>query len=583
MVKDRLGKPYIRLPGSRSPEDFGTLSHLILSSANRGEPKADFLLEISGLLIDFSRCDTVSIIFSEGGQLSRCSASTGRDGAVVFDMLTVPAGIGHESSGEMSTLERLRQHVIRGVCDPSIRFFTSYGSFCTGDATQPVSLLSGAGNDVRSQELKLVGEFCSLALIPSEVAKERIGLLELQSKRFNHFTKQDIELYETVAQTLGLALVNQRIQAALRERVKELTCLYGIATLSKKPEIPLEQILQEIVDILPPAWQYPKIAHGRIVFDDREFRSSGYAEGEDAQVADIIVEGKKLGFVEVVYAEPKPVLDEGPFLREERNLINAVALQIALIVEQREADQKRLNLQQQLRHSDRLATIGQLVAGVAHELNEPLSTILGFAQLAKKSPQLAVQISQDIHKIVNAALHAREIVKKLMLFSRQTPPRKTQVELNKLIEEGLYFLESRCVRLGIEVKHFLAPDLPEITADPSQLYQVLINLSVNAIQAMPNGGTLTVRTKLTDECVSLVVEDTGAGMSREVVEKIFIPFFTTKDVNEGTGLGLSVVHGIVTSHGGTIKVQSEVGKGSRFAVMLPVIGAEESEKSKRND
>jgi signal transduction histidine kinase len=283
----------------------------------------------------------------------------------------------------------------------------------------------------------------------------------------------------------------------------------------------------------------------------------------------------------VTYVRPKPALDEGPFLREERSLINAVAAQIALIIEQRQADENKLKLQEQLRHADRLATIGQLVAGVAHELNEPLGNILGFAQLAKKSTGLSEQIAQDIDKIVNAALHSREVVKKLVLFSRQMPTRKTQVNLNKMIKDGLYFLESRCAKEDIDMKRCLTPDVPEITADPSQLFQVLVNLCVNAIQAMPDGGTLTLMTRAQGDHVSLIVEDTGLGMTPEVMEKIFVPFFTTKDVDEGTGLGLSVVDGIVASHGGSIRVESEVGKGSRFEIRLPVFSAEELEESGR--
>jgi len=166
------------------------------------------------------------------------------------------------------------------------------------------------------------------------------------------------------------------------------------------------------------------------------------------------------------------------------------------------------------------------------------------------------------------------------LFSRQMPTRKTQVNLNKMIREGLYFLESRCAKLGIEMKRVLAPDVPEITVDASQIFQVLVNLAVNAMQAMPDGGTLTLKTRSSDGYVFVVVEDTGIGMSDEVVKKIFIPFFTTKDIDEGTGLGLSVVHGIVTSHGGNIKVESEVGKGSRFEIQLPVISPDALEEDR---
>jgi two-component system NtrC family sensor kinase len=151
--------------------------------------------------------------------------------------------------------------------------------------------------------------------------------------------------------------------------------------------------------------------------------------------------------------------------------------------------------------------------------------------------------------------------------------------LNQVVEDGFYFLEGRCAKGGIQVIRKLAADLPEITADPAQLNQVLVNLVVNAVQAMPGGGTLTVSTRASDASAALIVEDTGAGMSEEIIEKIFLPFFTTKDVDEGTGLGLAVVHGIVTAHGGLIDVESHPGRGARFEVHLPVIGAEETREA----
>jgi signal transduction histidine kinase len=206
---------------------------------------------------------------------------------------------------------------------------------------------------------------------------------------------------------------------------------------------------------------------------------------------------------------------------------------------------------------------------VAHELNEPLGSILGFAQLMHRAPRLPEETRRDLAKIIDAAMHAREIVKKLMLFARQTPPQKGPLNLNKLVDDGLIFLESRCAQEGIQVRRVLAPRLPEITADASQLQQVLVNLVVNAIQAMQGGGTLTIRTAAADRHVSLVVEDTGVGMSEDVRRRAFLPFFTTKPVGKGTGLGLSVVHGIVQAHGGAVRVDSRQRAGTRFTVELP--------------
>jgi two-component system, NtrC family, sensor kinase len=150
------------------------------------------------------------------------------------------------------------------------------------------------------------------------------------------------------------------------------------------------------------------------------------------------------------------------------------------------------------------------------------------------------------------------------------PPSMASLDLNQIVNDGLYFLESRCAKADIELLRILDSELPVIRADATQLHQVLINLVVNAIQAMPSGGKLTIRTTRQREHVQLTVSDTGVGMSDDVQKNIFTPFFTTKDVDEGTGLGLAVVHGIVTAHGGSIRVQSKLGHGATFDVELPI-------------
>jgi two-component system NtrC family sensor kinase len=184
--------------------------------------------------------------------------------------------------------------------------------------------------------------------------------------------------------------------------------------------------------------------------------------------------------------------------------------------------------------------------------------------------ELVLQADRDLQKIVSAALYAREVIKKLLVFARQMPPRVHPVNLNRVIEESMYFLEGRCARGSIRVERDLARRLPDIEADASQLSQVVVNLVVNAIQAMEEGGTLTLSTLVQEEYVMLVVGDTGHGMTKDVRDKIFLPFFSTKDVDEGTGLGLAVVHGIVNAHNGSINVETRPGHGSRFEVRLPI-------------
>jgi signal transduction histidine kinase len=142
------------------------------------------------------------------------------------------------------------------------------------------------------------------------------------------------------------------------------------------------------------------------------------------------------------------------------------------------------------------------------------------------------------------------------------------------VRDSLYFFEARCAKTGVTVEYELDPGLPPICADPAQINQVLINLVVNALQAMPDGGVLRVKTVAGADSICLSVEDSGIGMTPDVLEQVFVPFFTTKDVGQGTGLGLPVVHGIVTSHAGAISIYSEPGRGTRVEVCLPTIPME---------
>jgi signal transduction histidine kinase len=297
-----------------------------------------------------------------------------------------------------------------------------------------------------------------------------------------------------------------------------------------------------------------------------------------AQVAEIRVQGVPRGTVEVVYREARPPADEGPFLREERALIQEVAREAGQLLERREATRDEERLRRQLWQVERLGMIGQLAAGLAHELNEPLGSILGYAQLAQRSFALPDQTGRDLAKVVKAALHARDIVRRLLIFARQAPVTREPVAVNDVIRESLFLLEGRCARQGVKIALRLQADLPPVRADRTLVEQAFLNLAVNGVQAMPAGGRLTVRTEGAER-VRLVVEDTGGGMSGEVLERCFDPFFTTRDVGQGSGMGLAVTHGIVTSLGGTIEAESEPGRGSRFVVELPAAGARAGEAS----
>jgi|GEM_PF-1896188 signal transduction histidine kinase len=417
------------------------------------------------------------------------------------------------------------------------------------------------------------GNYSSFCLIPFLIDSNYFAILTMRASKEKAFDTAQVNFFSKLIHVLSEGFAHQFAQDALKERVKELYCLYQITQIANKPNLSINQVLQQIADILPSAMQYPEIAYARIFVDDEYYKSSGFRESKIKLSSKISSKYEQRGLLEVFYRERDIPSYGQVFLQEEENLLETVSKQIALIIERKQVEELNTKLQEQLRHADRLATIGQLSAGIAHEINEPLATILGFAQLIEKSDNIPQESVDDAKKIINATLHSREIVRKLMLFSRQMPPKKGKINLNQIIDEGLYFLESRCQKSGVEIIKALESDMPEIDADPNQIHQILVNLIVNAIHAMPEGGKLILSTKDNkDNTVSFSVEDTGVGIKEEIREKIFIPFYTTKDINQGTGLGLSVVHGIVSSHSGQINVNSQLGKGSIFEIRLPVYG-----------
>ncbi|MBF0363950.1 MAG: hypothetical protein HQK50_00175 [Oligoflexia bacterium] len=352
----------------------------------------------------------------------------------------------------------------------------------------------------------------------------------------------------------------------IRERTKELQCMYEVARIITSSQR-LPEIFSEVANAVPMGWQYPKKCCCRIFVDQQSYHSANFKESSNRLQSNILVKTERRGWIEM-HAPAKI-----SFLKEEQDLLDGISRTLSSVIS---SDYEKKYLNAQLLHADRLSTIGQLAAGVTHELSEPLANILGFSQLLLKNPELTPSIHADLKKIEKASLYARDIIRKLMTFARSNPGQMNAVSLNDVVHEALFLFESRCAKENITLCLQLAheSELPLIVANSGQIKQVLINLVVNAIQAMPNGGTLIISTNnattTSATFVSLVVKDSGTGMSKEVLDKIFLPFFTTKDVTEGTGLGLAVVYGIINSHKGKIKVESSVGVGTIFEILFPL-------------
>lgn len=350
------------------------------------------------------------------------------------------------------------------------------------------------------------------------------------------------------------------------------TFLYCLAQILRNSEMSFAERAQAVATLLPKSYDDPS-TRACIRLDQQVFYSPGYSEENAPHILlePIHIQGRRRGLIKIAHIGMAHPGYERPAVAEERRLIRTVAHQLSLMLEKDEAEIRKAELEAQVRHADRLAKIGQVAAGFAHEINNPLNSILGFAQLAAAVPGLPEQAARDIERIIQAALHAREVVRKLMLYSRQVPPQEREVDLNLLVKENVYFMAHLCEQHRVEIVQEIDETLRPIPADPFQLRQVLMNLIMNAAQAMPPaGGTIFIRTRREEDRIVLTVEDTGIGMDPDTLEHIFLPFFTTKEIDQGTGLGLAVVQGIVEAHGGSIRVSSRKGSGSAFMITFPL-------------
>ena len=249
-----------------------------------------------------------------------------------------------------------------------------------------------------------------------------------------------------------------------------------------------------------------------------------------------------------------------------------------MIVSLSERDRKRVaESEKQLLHSEKQASVGRLAAGVAHEINNPLTGVLTYTHMLLRRKDLCEDIRADLNTIAKSTERVRDIVKGLLEFSRQTELHKEPTDINRVVQSAISLMQNQALVKGVGIEFHQGDNLPEIIVDRSQFQGVLLNMIINALDATERMGKVMLITGLSastdndgQQGIEITITDTGKGITKEELDKIFEPFYTTKAAGRGTGLGLAVSLGIVQRHGGTIRVESDVGKGTTFVIHLPI-------------
>jgi two-component system NtrC family sensor kinase len=356
-------------------------------------------------------------------------------------------------------------------------------------------------------------------------------------------------------------------EEVLKERIKELSCLYDISSVIVQHEDSMEATLNSVCIILKRAWRFSEEAIVELKLDDFDIISDPISEKTIFQKCEIQVFNKPLGFIKVHY--PSTKFTEKHFLKDEEKLLNKVCSDIGFLYEKELNKGKEEQLKRSAERVDRLSILGEITAGIAHELNTPLGNILGFAEFIHDRTE-EKQSRQDSSKIIKAAIYSREVVKKLMFFSCEMPQNMKSVKIKPIVVEALALLGPNFKKAEVFYKLKFENSSLEAQLDTIQLTQVLFNILINSIYVSPKLSTINVTVYNDETNFFIEISDEGPGIKEEYKSKIFEPFFTTKPIGEGSGLGLSVVHGIIKSHKGDIISFDNPPKGTVFQIRLPL-------------
>jgi PAS domain S-box-containing protein len=466
-------------------------------------------------------------------------------------------------------------------------------------STMPVE--AAAEKDIlESQDIK------SIIVLPLFIAGKLSGFIGVDNyANTGKWHNDNLSILGTLSEIISGVLDRKQGEFQLQKRLKEQNCLCQISNISQQTDVFVEEMYPAIVDVIAPAYQYPEITCAAIVIGGKEYTTSRYRDTEWMQSADIKMRGTS-GMVKVCYLEEKPNCDEGPFLKEERLLINTIAERLENITERNESEVKiqqnnemldALNeeliaqsnelmknqgalMQRSLQVEEANKAKSRFLASMSHELRTPLNAIIGFSELLTDGITGELSKEQreccnDIHDngrhllgLINDVLDISKIEAEKMEVSRE------DVDINMVTTEAIKTVSPLLCKRELKTTVCIGKKASFACADESRVKQVLINLLSNAIKFTPPGGTIGINARQTDDVVCVSVTDTGTGISKQDQEKIFEAYAQGKTLLDqkvnGTGLGLNLCKQFVELMGGRIWVESELSRGSVFSFTLPI-------------
>jgi len=381
----------------------------------------------------------------------------------------------------------------------------------------------------------------------------------------------------------------ERLLHDLNERVKELTALHHTARLLQDHERASGMLLQEIVTLLPAAFDHAELAAARIVFEGVEYKSTTFGLTPWTQAAHFTTTGGKHGLIEIAYAENRLNQNKRAFLAEEKSLLESIAEMLQLYLDRKEAQEsiekmtrelvernKELwNLQQEMERVGQAAALGWMTGAIAHELGTPLNSVLGYTQLLAQEDLLPEKARRHAKTIESQVQRMAGIVQYYLDRTRGSTSKRGHVNVNELARETLLLLKPVFAEKNVQVVSQLAESLPSLNAHGGSLQRVLINLLNNAVDSLAEERRITIATHVAQATeqqrsgIMIVISDTGAGISPDLLPTVFDFFMTTKNPGSGTGLGLAVCQEIVKEHGGKIAISSQIEKGTTVRIFLP--------------